>query len=54
MNNKQKSVFGLYSVEVSETFEFASHVEVLQAVKLDVGSHYGSMLCDLGSDMARQ
>jgi hypothetical protein len=31
------------SVEVRETFGFASPVEVLQAVKLYVGSHYGSM-----------
>ena len=42
------------SVQVRETFQFANPVEVLQAVKLYVGSHYGSMLWDLGSDMARQ
>jgi hypothetical protein len=42
------------SVHVRESFEFASPVEVLQAVKLYVGSHYGSMLWELGSDMARQ
>ena len=42
------------SVEVRETFEFASPTEVLQAVKLYVGSHYGSMLWDLGCDMATQ
>ena len=42
------------SVQVRESFEFASPVEVLQAVKLYVGSHYGSMLWDLDSDMAGQ
>ena len=42
------------SVHVREGFEFASPVEVLQAVKLYVGSHYGSMLWDFGSDMASQ
>ena len=34
--------------------ELASPVEVLEAVKLYVGSHYGSMLWELGSGMARQ
>ena len=42
------------SVAVREMFQFANPAEVLQAVKLYVGSHYGSMLWDLGSDMARQ
>jgi hypothetical protein len=42
------------SVSVREMFQFANPAEVLQAVKLYVGSHYGSMLWDLGSDMARQ
>ena len=42
------------SVEVRETFGFASPSEVLRAVKLYVGSHYGSMLWDLGSEMAGQ
>jgi hypothetical protein len=42
------------SVQVRESFEFASPVEVLQAVKLYVGSHYGSMLWELGSDMTGQ
>ena len=42
------------TVHVRESFEFASPVEVLHAVKLYVGSHYGSMLWELGSDMARQ
>ena len=42
------------SVEVRETFGFASPAEVLHAVKLYVGSHYGSMLWNFGSDMAKQ
>ena len=42
------------SVEVRETFGFASPNKVLQAFKLYVGSHYGSMLWDLGSDLASQ
>ena len=42
------------SVHVREGFEFASPVEVLKAVKLYVGSHYGSILWDFGSDMASQ
>ena len=42
------------SVEVREVFSFASPAEILHAVKLYVGSHYGSMLWDLSSDMASQ
>ena len=41
-------------MEVRETFGFGSPSEVLRAVKLYVGSHYGSMLWELGSDMATQ
>ena len=41
-------------VDVRETFGFGSPPEVLRAVKLYVGSHYGSMLWDLGSDGATQ
>ena len=40
------------SVEVRETFGFASPSEVLRAVKLYFGSNYGSMLWKLGSGMA--
>ena len=40
------------SVEMRETFGYASPAEVLRIVY--VGSHYGSMLWDLGSDMATQ
>lgn len=42
------------STEVRETFEFASPTEVLQAVKLYCGSHYGSSLWHLGSDSVAQ
>ena len=42
------------SLELRETFGFGSPSEVLQAVKLYVGSHYGSMLWDLGSSLATQ
>ena len=42
------------SVAVREMFQFANPAEVLQAVKLYVGSHYGSMLWNLGSDKERQ
>ena len=42
------------SVDVRETFAFGSPVEVLSAVKLYAGSHYGSMLWELDSDMAAQ
>ena len=42
------------SVEVRETFGFASPSEVLDAVKLYCGSHYGSMVWSFDSDMAKQ
>ena len=42
------------SVQIRETFEFASPSEILKAVKLYVGSHNGSMLWDLGGDLAQQ
>ena len=42
------------TVEIRESFGFATPAEVLRAVKLYAGSHYGSMLWDLGSDMATQ
>ena len=37
-----------------ETFAFGSPVEVLSAVKLYAGSHYGSMLWELDSDITAQ
>ena len=42
------------SVDIRETFGFASPAEVLRAVKLYAGSHYGSMLWELGSGVAQQ
>ena len=42
------------SVEIIEAFDFASPVEVLQALKTYCSSFYGSMLWDLGGDAARQ
>ena len=48
----KKATFIDNSVEVRETFGFASPSEILQAVKLYMGSHYGSMLWELDSDMA--
>ena len=42
------------TVEIRESFSFATPAEVLKAVKLYAGSHYGPMLWDLGSDMATQ
>ena len=42
------------STECRETFGFASPMEVLRAVKVYVGSHYGSNLWQLDSPMAEQ
>ena len=42
------------TVQIRESFSFASPAEVLKAVKLYAGSNYGCMLWDLGSDMATQ
>ena len=42
------------SVEVRETFQFASPVEVLQALKVYCSSFYGSMLWDLAANGASQ
>ena len=42
------------STKVREAFNFASPCEVLRAVKVYVGSHYGSNLWQLGSDLASQ
>ena len=39
------------STKVREAFNFASPCEVLRAVKVYVGSHYGSNLWHLGSDL---
>ena len=42
------------SVEIRETFDFASPVEVLQALKIYCSSFYGSMLWNLSEEGARQ
>jgi hypothetical protein len=42
------------SVEIRETFGFASPVEVLQALKIYCSSFYGSMLWNLAEDGAKQ
>ena len=41
------------SVEIRETINFASPVEVLQALKIYCSSFYGSMLWNLGEDGAK-
>ena len=50
----KKASFISDSTEVRESFGFASPTEVLRAVKLYVGSHYGSNLWQLDSGMAGQ
>ena len=42
------------STKIREAFEFASPCEVLRAVKVYAGSHYGSNLWQLDSGMANQ
>ena len=42
------------TTEIRETFGFASPVEILRAVKLYAGSHYGSNLWQLDSESAGQ
>ena len=42
------------STKVREEFGFASPTEVLKAVKVYVGSHYGSNLWQLDSDVVNQ
>jgi hypothetical protein len=50
----KRATFIRESTELRETFGFASPAEVLRAVKLYAGSHYGSNLWDLGGDRAGQ
>ena len=50
----KRSTFIDESVQIRETFGFANPCEVIKAVKVYCGSHYGSMLWDLGSPMADQ
>ena len=42
------------SVEIRETFKFASLVEILHALRVYCSSFYGSMLWDLSSEGACQ
>ena len=48
----KRATFIRESTEIRETFAFASPVEVLRAVKLHAGCHYGSNLWKLRSEYA--
>ena len=50
----KKAEFIGKSTEIRETFNFASPVEVLKAVKLFACDLYGAMLWDLQGDLAEQ
>ena len=50
----KRATFIKQSVEIRETFGFASPVEILTALKVYCSSFYGSMLWDLGGDLAQQ
>ena len=50
----KRATFITNSIEVRDTFKFASPVEVLSALKVYCSSFYGCMLWDLGGDGARQ
>ena len=50
----KRAIFIDKSVEVRETFGFASPVEVLTALKIYASSFYGCMLWDLGGEGATQ
>ena len=50
----KKAEFIGKSTEIRETFNFASRVEVLKAVKLFAGDLYGAMLWDFQGDLAEQ
>ena len=50
----KRATFIEESTKVRETFEFASPTEVLRAVKVYVGSHYGSNRWQLDSHMSKQ
>ena len=50
----KRATFIADSTECRETFGFASPVEVLRAVKVYIGSHYGSNLWQLDSPIAEQ
>ena len=50
----KKAIFISQSVDVRQTFHFASPVEVISALKVYCSSFYGCMLWDLGGDGAAQ
>ena len=50
----KRATFIEVSTKVMEAFAFARPTEVLRAVKVYVGSHYGSNLWQLDSSMANQ
>ena len=50
----KRAAFIRESTDLRETFGFASPTEVLRAVKLYAGSHYGSSLWKLGGESAGQ
>ena len=50
----KKAAFITRTTEVRETFSFAHPAEILNAVKLYCCDHYGSMLWDLGGELAGQ
>ena len=51
---EKRAIFISKSVEIRETFRFASPVEVVQALKVYCGSFYGCMLWDLSGQGAQQ
>ena len=50
----KRATFIQQSVEIRETFGFASPVEILTALKIYCSSFYGCMLWELGGDKAAQ
>ena len=53
-HDANRAIFIRESVEVRETFHFASPEEILSALKLYCSSFYGCMLWDLGGEGASQ
>ena len=50
----KRAIFIGNSVEIRESFRFASPVEILYAMKVYCSSFYGSMLCELGGEGANK
>ena len=50
----KRSIFIQKSVDIRETFSFASPVEIISAFKVYCSSYYGCMLWDLGGEKAGQ